>query len=93
MLIKNNQYNIGHICSTLQCEKGFSEKVAFKFITSKFQEKFYTFKELDSYSNQVANILQILDINKGDIVFTFLSKAIPINTFIANAPYTHTAIS
>lgn len=81
MIIKNNQYNIGHICTALQCEKGLSEKPAFKFISKKFEETEYTFKDLDLNSNRVANILKSLDIKNGDIVFTFLNK-IPEQFFI-----------
>lgn len=81
MLINNDQYNIGYICTTLQCEKGFADKTAFKFIAKNFEEKLFTFKDLDIKSNQIANILCKLNIKKGDIVFTFLNK-IPEQFFV-----------
>jgi hypothetical protein len=34
MLIKDSQYNIGHICTRQQCELGHSRKLAMKWLGS-----------------------------------------------------------
>ncbi|EKD55803.1 MAG: hypothetical protein ACD_59C00033G0011 [uncultured bacterium] len=74
-LIVNGQYNIGYICSTLQCLKGNSNKTAFRFISKDFQKKDYSFECLDINSNKIANVLKHLGVMKEDIVFTYLTKA------------------
>jgi len=32
MLVRDNQFNIGHICTRLQCELGRSRKLAMKWL-------------------------------------------------------------
>lgn len=73
-ITENNQYNSGYICSTLQCEKGLSGKSAFNFITKDFPKKVFTFEDLHIYSNKTANILNLLQVKKGDVIFTYLPK-------------------
>lgn len=42
-LIRNNQYNIGHICTRQQCEAGFAGKVAMRWVSPHLERKDYTF--------------------------------------------------
>lgn len=74
-IIINDQYNIGHICTRLQCDKGFSGKTAFRWISSTREKVDFTFSELDSQSNRFANLLQNLGFVAGNILFTFLPKS------------------
>ena len=62
---EREQYNIGYICTGAQCENGFSGKIAYKFISNKFEEKTFTFKDLDLSSNKVASMLKGLKIKTG----------------------------
>ncbi len=73
--IENNQYNIGDICTRLQCERGLGDKMAFRWISAKQEKIDYSFNWLDRESNKFANILQSLGFKAGDIFFTFLPKA------------------
>ena len=70
----SNQYNIGHICTKLQCENGFADKIAFKWLPAKGEPSYFTFNDLDLQSNKFANILDSLGFGQGDIFFTFLPK-------------------
>ncbi len=73
-LIVNNQYNIGHICTRQQCEAGLGEKVAMRWVSAHLERKDYTYADLEAESNRFANALQSLDLEAGDILFTFLPK-------------------
>jgi acetyl-CoA synthetase len=73
--IVNNQYNIGHICTRIQCERGLGDKIAFRWISPRQEKHDYTFGDLDRESNRFANVLQSLDFAAGDTFFTFLPKA------------------
>ncbi len=75
-LIRNNQYNIGYICTGQQCSLGLGDKVAMRWISPAFERTEYTFLELDQYSNRFANLLRKLGLTKGDVVFTFLPKSV-----------------
>jgi acetyl-CoA synthetase len=74
-LIKNNQYNIGSICTTQQCAEGRGNKIAMRWINSSLEKTDFTFAELDKESNKFANVLQNQGFHKGDIFFTFLPKS------------------
>lgn len=74
-LIQNNQYNIGHICTTQQCNNGLGNKTAMRWIDNKFEKTDFTFSDLDKESNKFANVLEKHGFQKGDIFFTFLPKA------------------
>ena len=72
---KNKQYNIGHICTKLQCELGRANDVAMLWISpSLSHEVEFTFQCLDQYTNQFANGLLELGFNEKDVIFTFLPK-------------------
>jgi acetyl-CoA synthetase len=74
-IIENGQYNIGHICTRLRCERGDSNRVAMRWIDAdSFTGKDITFLQLDLESNRFANTLIRLGFQEGDIVFTFLPK-------------------
>jgi len=74
-IVANRQYNIGHICTRVQCERGFQDRLAFRFISAQQQRTDYSFGELDRESNRFANLLVGLGVEKGDVVFTYLPKA------------------
>jgi len=74
-LIKNGQYNIGYICTTLQCDKGMGDKVALRWIPGNGEASNYTFSQLDRLSNQFANVVQSLGLAAGDGIFLFLPKS------------------
>lgn len=73
-IINNNQYNIGHICTRLQCDLGLGDKIAFRWISARHEKTNYTFDHLDRESSSFANALQSLGFYPGDILFTFLPK-------------------
>jgi len=73
-LIEHDQYNIGHICTRLQCERGLGGKTAFRWISAKQERANYTFADLDRESSRFANVLKGLGFAPGDILFTFLPK-------------------
>jgi acetyl-CoA synthetase len=73
-IIKNGQYNIGHICTRLQCERGLEKKTAFRWISSHQERIDYSFGDLERESNSFANVLQGLGFSAGDVLFTFLPK-------------------
>jgi acetyl-CoA synthetase len=72
--IRNDQYNIGYICTTLQCENGLGSKLALKFVSHNRTTTSYTFRDLDMLTNQCANLLIDLGLKEGDVVFTLLPK-------------------
>jgi acetyl-CoA synthetase len=74
LLIKNEQYNIGHICTAGQCLAGTAGKVAMRWLTRNFERTDYTFDQLDRDTNRFANALQSLGVKNGDVLFTFLPK-------------------
>ena len=80
-IIVNNQYNIGHICTRLQCDLGRSEKIAMRLVAPNMTHADYTFKDLDLQSNKTANALRSLGMSKGDILFTLLPK-VPEQFFV-----------
>lgn len=75
MIVSNNQYNIGYICTRLQCEYGRGDKIAFHWISAHQERTDYSFSDLDRESNRFANALQALGFLTGDILFTYLPKS------------------
>lgn len=65
--------NIGQICTTHQCDRGLSEKVAMRWIDGTGTQIF-SFADLDQQSNRFASILLKLGMSPGSIFFTFLPK-------------------
>lgn len=80
-ITKNNQYNIGYICTSLQCAIGNADKTAMRWISSDMKCIDYSFRDLEHQSNKLANALQSLGLSKGDIIFTLLPK-IPEQFFV-----------
>lgn len=70
----NNTQNIGHICTTAQCDGGLGNNIAFRWITATLERSDCTFTVLDSESNKFANILHQYGFMPGDVFFTFLPK-------------------
>lgn len=73
-LIEKGQYNIGHICTRLQCDRGSGDKTAFRWISAHQERVNYSFNDLDRESSKFANVLFSLGFGAGDILFTFLPK-------------------
>ncbi|MHB8122737.1 MAG: AMP-binding protein [Desulfuromonadaceae bacterium] len=73
-LITDGQYNIGHLCTARQCELGRGQKVALRWISAHQESTDYTFADLDSESNQFANLLDGVGVLPGEVFFTFLPK-------------------
>lgn len=73
-VILNNQYNIAHICTRQQCDRGRADKIAMRWISANQERYDYTFADLDAESNRFANSLQSLGFTIGDVFFTFLPK-------------------
>ncbi len=73
-LIVNDQYNIGHICSTHQCNLGKGGKVAMRWISAHQESTDFSFADLDGESNRFANVLCNLGLLPGEVFFTFLPK-------------------
>ena len=69
------QFNIGHICTRMQCDLGRGDKLAMRWIAASRERVDYTFSDLDRESNRFANVLAGLGFAPGDIFFTFLPKA------------------
>jgi acetyl-CoA synthetase len=70
----SDQYNIGHICTRLQCERGLGDKIAFHWISAHQERTDFTFNMLDGESSKFSNVLQTLGFAAGEILFTFLPK-------------------
>jgi acetyl-CoA synthetase len=73
-IIRQGQYNIGHICTARQCAEGRGQKLAFRWVSSALERRDYSFSELERESNRFANLLQGLGLGQGDVFFTFLPK-------------------
>jgi len=73
-IIQQDQYNIGHICTRLQCERGLGEKTAFRWISGHRERAEYTFADLDRESSRFADVLRRLGFRPGEILFTFLPR-------------------
>lgn len=73
-IVKNNQYNIGHICTRRQCERGLGDKTAFRWVSANQERVHYSFSDLDRESSRFSNVLNSLGFVAGDILFTFLPK-------------------
>lgn len=77
-MVKNSNsienFNIGYICTGLQCENGFADKPALRWLGSHGERLDYTFSDLDRESSLFANVLQNLGYSSKDVFFTFLPK-------------------
>ena len=69
MVIRNNQFNIGHICTRQQCDTGLGGKVAMRWLSATMERTDYTFGDLERESNRFANILTTLGFKPGEIYF------------------------
>lgn len=73
-IIVNGQFNIGYICTTLQCERGHADRVALRCVSHVGDVRDFTFGQLDLLTNRFANALVRLGLRPGDVIFTFLPK-------------------
>jgi len=74
-IIRDNQFNIGHICTRQQCELGLGDKVAMRWVSPHFERRDYTFNDMERLTNRFANVLSELGIGAGEVLFTFLPKS------------------
>ena len=72
--IRNGQYNIGHVCTGMQCERGLSGKTAFHWRGAHGEQSGWTFGDLEEKSSRFANVLQKKGFSAGDVFFIFLPK-------------------
>lgn len=73
-MIIRGQHNIGHICTRQQCDLGFADKVAMRWISGNQEQQVYSFADLEEGSNRFANVLNELGFLTGDVFFSFLPK-------------------
>jgi len=74
-IVEENQYNIGHICTALQCARGLGDRTAFRFISAAGVRVDLSYADLDIRSSKFANILKKLGFSRHDTFFTFLPKS------------------
>lgn len=67
-------YNVALTCTTTQCQRGLSGKIAMRWIDAHGARTDYTFGDLESQSNRFANALTCLGVAAGEVFFTFLPK-------------------
>ncbi len=72
--ITDGQYNIGHLCTRLQCDRGLADKTALRWIGAHDERAEYTFGDLERESSRFANVMQNLGLLPGDVFFIFLPK-------------------
>lgn len=90
-LYQGNSFNIGAICTRLQCDAGLENRIAMRWISQKMEEKDFKFIDLEHNSNRVANILASLKFNAGNILFTLLPK-IPEHFFVILGALKHRVV-
>ena len=73
-IIRNGQFNIGHICSRLQCDRGLGDKTALRWMGARDERADYTFGDLERQSSRFANVLQHLGFSPGEVFFIFLPR-------------------
>jgi acetyl-CoA synthetase len=73
-IIRDGQFNIGHICSRLQCDLGLGDKTALRWVGARDERADYTFRDLDRQSSRFANLLQQAGFSSGDVFFIFLPR-------------------
>jgi len=73
-VVINDQYNIGYICTKQQCDSGKADKIALRWVSPN-QVQDYTYANLETSSNKIANALLNLGVNKGDRVVIFIPKS------------------
>ncbi len=72
----SKRLNIGHYCTSFQVDRGLGSKVAVRFLDPQLQAAELTYMELDTKSNQVANLLRTCEFNIGDTAFIYLPKCL-----------------
>jgi len=70
----DGQYNIGHICTRLQCDRGLAQKTAMHFLGAHGERTECTFGDLERESARFANVVRRLGFSAGDVFFVFLPK-------------------
>lgn len=73
-IIRDNDYNIGRICTSRQCEAGRGDRVALRWLSADLEPHEYTFAQLNEASDRCASMLQDQGFRPGDVLFLFLPK-------------------
>jgi len=73
-IIQGGQYNIGHICTRMQCDRGLGDKVAMRWLGAHGERADYTFGDLERQSSRFANVVGDLGVAPGEVFFIFLPK-------------------
>jgi acetyl-CoA synthetase len=73
---ESRQFNIGHICTRLQCEQGRADRIALRWVNPDLTASSLTFGELERQSNRVANAVRASGLCKGDILFIWLPRTL-----------------
>lgn len=66
--------NIAYSCLTLPCEIGLGEEAALYWINNDFSEEIFSYKYFETESNKIANVLQRIGVQPGDVVSIFLAR-------------------
>lgn len=70
--------NIGHLCTSVQIERGLGKKEAVIFIGGEEGRSAYSFEDLDEMSGRAAEVLHAAGVSKGDVVCCILPKCIEV---------------
>jgi acetyl-CoA synthetase len=73
-VIRDGQFNIGHICSRFQCDLGLGGKTTLRWLGAHDERTDYTFGDLERQSSRFANVLQEAEFSSGEVFFIFLPK-------------------
>lgn len=73
-IISDGQYNIGHICTRLQCDRGLAHKTAMRWLGAHGERMEFTFGDWERESSRFAHAMQNRGFAAGDVFFIFLPK-------------------
>ncbi len=73
--MNTRQYNVGYLCSTAHTQSGNGDAVALRVVHIDGTSHTYSYRDLDTHSNRVANCLSGLGFARQDVVFTLLGKS------------------
>ena len=67
--------NIAYACTTKWCENGYADKEIIQWINADLTDTSYSYAYFEKESNRIANLLQKLGIQNGDVVSVFLPRS------------------
>ncbi len=68
------QFNIGHLCTRQQCDRGLAGKTALHYLGAHGERAEWTFGDLERESSRFANVTGELGLCAGDVLFLLLPK-------------------